>query len=316
MPELRWALLLIGILFLAGLALWELRKQRNARVLDAAQPRAAAGAESEGAGHGNGSRAEPVLSMEAFGRADSGHLGPAMQRDTIGRLPAVEIVYASVVDNPSMPAYGQSHVAPASGNAADYIVAREDQSSAGAAFGGAAAAERAAAWLAQQEAAPDTRHLRLDWPPEDQRQIVALRLVAREGEALTGAALRQALVGEGFEHGEFDIFHKPLGDGRVIASAASLTRPGTFAIAQMDTQSFAGLNLFCVLPGPLPHRESFERLLQVGRTLAQRIRGVLCDGKGRPLTDSRIVELRREVAALAQASESAAAAQRVVASSG
>ncbi len=316
MPELRWALLLIGILFLAGLALWELRKQRNARLPRATSSAAAAEAEAEGAGHGNGSRTEPVLSMETLGRHDSGHHNPATQRDPIGRLPVVEIVDPSVLDNPSMPAYGQSHLAHASGDTAGYIAAREDQANAGAPVGAAAAADRAAAWLAQQEAASDTRHVRLDWPPEDQRQIVALRLTARDGEVITGAALRQALVGEGFEHGEFEIFHKALGDGRVIVSAASLMRPGTFALAQMDTQMFAGLNLFCVLPGPLPHRESFERLLQVGRTLAQRIRGVLCDAKGRPLTDSRISELRREVAALAQASESAAAAQRAVASSG
>jgi FtsZ-interacting cell division protein ZipA len=138
----------------------------------------------------------------------------------------------------------------------------------------------------------------LAWPPESERIILALRLVPRSGERFLGVSVRQALVGEGFQHGEFSIFHKPLGDGRVILSIASLTRPGTFDPAAMDGASFAGLNLFAVLPGPLPGRESFERLLLVGRTLAQRLRGDLLDQRGLPLDEARLEELRRDAAAV------------------
>jgi cell division protein ZipA len=134
----------------------------------------------------------------------------------------------------------------------------------------------------------------LGWPPESERIILALRLVPRSGERFLGVSVRQALVGEGFQHGEFSIFHKPLGDGRVILSIASLTRPGTFEPSTMDAASFAGLNLFTVLPGPLSGRESFERLLLVGRTLAQRLRGELLDQRGQPLDEARLEELRRD----------------------
>lgn len=161
----------------------------------------------------------------------------------------------------------------------------------------AEAAPRPAEWV-DQDLSGNPPPLVLAWPPEAERIILALRLVPRSGERFLGVSVRQALVGEGFQHGEFSIFHKPLGDGRVILSIASLTRPGTFDPATMDTASFAGLNLFAVLPGPLPGRESFERLLLVGRILAQRLRGDLLDQRGQPLDEVRLEELRRDAAAV------------------
>jgi cell division protein ZipA len=158
----------------------------------------------------------------------------------------------------------------------------------------AAAVEKASAWLADSVPGELPQSVVLDWPPEEQRRIVSLRVVPRPGERFNGSALRQALVGEGFVHGELEIYHKPIGDGRALLSAASLTRPGTFDPRTIDGLLFAGLNLFAVLPGPLPPRDTVERLVLVGRTLAQRLRGEALDGRGQPLTDARVAELRRE----------------------
>lgn len=127
--------------------------------------------------------------------------------------------------------------------------------------------------------------------------IIALRVVAREGERFTGAALRQALQGEGFVHGDLDIFHRAAADGRPLMSAASLTKPGSFDLATMDSARFLGVNLFAVLPGPLPGRDAVDKLLLVGHTLAQRLRGNLLDSKGQALTETRLAEMRREAAA-------------------
>ena len=132
--------------------------------------------------------------------------------------------------------------------------------------------------------------------PVGEPVIIALRVVAREGERFTGAALRQALQGEGFVHGEMNIFHRAVADGRTLMSAASLTKPGSFDLATMDSSRFLGLNLFAVLPGPLPGRDTVDKLLLVGHTLSQRLRGQLLDAKGQALTETRLAELRREAA--------------------
>jgi cell division protein ZipA len=145
--------------------------------------------------------------------------------------------------------------------------------------------------LPPEETAP---RVRIEWPPEDQRRVVGLRVVGKGGERFTGASLRQALQGEGFVHGEMDIFHRPVADGRVLMSAASLTQPGTFNLDTMDASLFRGLNLFAVLPGPIAGRDAVDKLLLVGHTLAQRVRGELQDSRGQALTESRLAEMRRE----------------------
>ena len=142
--------------------------------------------------------------------------------------------------------------------------------------------------------------MQLVWPPEDRRLIVGLRIVGQNGEKLTGGSLRQALLGEGFRHGELQIFHRPLADGRVVFSAASLTRPGSFDLEHMDSQLFLGLNLFAVLPGVLAGEETFDRMVDSARRISQRLRAEMLDARGTPLSDARIAELRREAAGAGQ----------------
>jgi cell division protein ZipA len=134
----------------------------------------------------------------------------------------------------------------------------------------------------------------VDWPPDAQRQIVSLRLVATS-ERFVGRSLRQALAAEGFVLGRFAIFHKPDDEQRAVLSAASLTRPGTFDADTMDSQHFGGLSLFAVLPGPRPAPQAFEELVNTARNLNDRLHGVLQDERGSPLTTARIAWLRERV---------------------
>ncbi|HXY97009.1 MAG TPA: cell division protein ZipA C-terminal FtsZ-binding domain-containing protein [Steroidobacteraceae bacterium] len=141
----------------------------------------------------------------------------------------------------------------------------------------------------------------VEWPPDQERHIVALRLVAMQPERFAGRSLRQALAAEGFVLGQFDIFHKPDEAQRAILSAASLTRPGTFDADTMDSQHFGGLSLFAVLPGPMSPPEAFEELVTTARNLNDRLCGVLQDEGGTPLTPARIASLRARLAAGAPA---------------
>ena len=135
----------------------------------------------------------------------------------------------------------------------------------------------------------------VEWPPDDQRHIVALRLVAPLPERFAGRSLRQALAAEGFVLGRFAIFHKPDEAHRAVLSAASLTRPGTFDADTMDSQHYGGLSLFAVLPGPKPPPQAFDELVFTARSLNERLQGVLQDEQGGPLTPSRIATLRERL---------------------
>jgi cell division protein ZipA len=122
----------------------------------------------------------------------------------------------------------------------------------------------------------------VDWPAENLRHIVSLRIVASRQDRLSGRALRQALTGSGFRHGQFGIFHLPAADGRVVLSAASLVRPGMLDPENMDFQRFAGVNLFAVLPGPLSTQRTLDQLASVATGLATRIEGRVQDENGGP----------------------------------
>ena len=141
----------------------------------------------------------------------------------------------------------------------------------------------------------------VDWPDEDSRKIIALRLVSGAGERFAGRAVRLALAGEGFQLGKFEIFHKPGPDSRAVLSAASLTKPGTFSLDTMDAQRFGGLSLFAVLPGPLSPLATFDELLITARSLNDRLRGALQDERGEPLTPMRSANLRESLSAAASA---------------
>ncbi len=138
---------------------------------------------------------------------------------------------------------------------------------------------------------------RVDWPPDERRRVVALRLVAPQPERFAGRSLRQALAAEGFVLGRFAIFHKPDDEQRAVLSAASLTRPGTFDVETMDSQHYGGLSLFAVLPGPKPPPQAFDELIVTARNLNERLCGVLQDEQGSPLTPARIALLRERLSA-------------------
>lgn len=315
MAELRWALLLTGLIFVVGLVFWERRKRRSRDVeragipgIDPSQGARSSAAQLRAARDASfdpGAREEPTFSMPGLPRRDPVRDLPVVEIDPrtgegpgVGDLPVFDMAYQN--RNTIRGTDGSAHVSeprlvsvPGEDSVSGEVPLRREASvPSEASLPGPV--ERASAWLADSVPAELPQTPVLDWPPEEQRQIVALRVVPRAGERFTGAALRQALVGEGFVHGEFEIYHKPTGDGRVVISAASLTRPGTFDPRTIDGLLFAGLNLFAVMPGPLPPRDTIERLCLVARTLAQRLRGDTQDSRGQPLTDARVAELRRE----------------------
>ncbi len=144
---------------------------------------------------------------------------------------------------------------------------------------------------------PPARVPRVEWPPDERRRVVALRLVATQPERFAGRSLRQALAAEGFVLGRFAIFHKPDEEQRAVLSAASLSTPGTFDEDTMDSQHYGGLSLFAVLPGPKPPPETFEELILTARSLNDRLQGELQDEQGSPLTPARIALLRERLGA-------------------
>lgn len=277
MSELRWILLVLGVLFIAALAWWEMRKPRQGRSDEAER---SSGREPvfppASEEHGSIRRLrEPTLTLPEIRPRESVREPPIIESiDDDSRI-GLRIDGERIEDEA-----GEEEAEPAEPPVEPIVPAPETPP------------VRRPPPL---DVAPEPVEPIVEWPEESLRRILALRLVAPATERFPGRALRQALAAEGFVLGKFSIFHKPGPDARAVVSAASLTRPGTFDLATMDVQRFGGLSLFAVLPGPLPAAETFDELLTTARNLNARLRGALQDEHGQPLTPARVAAIRESL---------------------
>jgi FtsZ-interacting cell division protein ZipA len=353
MPELRLTLLVVGLIFLVGLAWWELRRPHQVRGSDLPRP-------------GPDPLDRPaertadwdLPSPSALSRTRSPELElPRMSaRDPEEELPVVEVGPAEFAAFEARAESAHAEAAPAEQTAelvsADFaadFTAPEAQfidTRFGADFANEFVAEPVAAapGTAQMDGlleelgasqiadppisdievtagpdghapepvptvavapaapvplstpeAPPTAVV-VEWPAADASQVIAVRVISI-GEKFSGRAVRLALAAEGFVLGKFEIFHKPAADGRALLSIASLNKPGTFDSHFIDMQRYSGLNLFAVLPGPLPGPAAVDELLACAQILAQRLHAVLQDEQGAPLTPARTAAMHNLAAA-------------------
>ena len=298
MPQLRWTLLLLGVLFLAGLAWWEWRKPRQANsnrpAHDPATPEPPTRV-----------LREPTLTLPEMRARDpmgSSHPLPVVDVNEDESLMGLridgepveqEVALAEAMEGaapllepiiPSPPLPDPPVLEEGAGDGVD------DRSS-------------AATYAPPLPELPKPSEPIVEWPPEEARRIVALRIVSVTPERFAGRAVRTALVAEGFMLGKYSIYHKPDAAHRSVLSAASLSKPGTFDAETIDTQRFTGLSLFAVLPGPKSPREAFEELLATARNLNERLQGGLQDERGGPLTPTRIASLREGMGSVVAAGQ-------------
>ncbi len=295
MPELRWTLLLLGALFIAVLAWSERRKDRH----------------SARSGH------EPTISdtppssrLSREPAAQELSLPEMRARDLSSPqdLPVVQVEDESLIglriegQRAERQFAREELLAPAAEEVvSDLPVLEAADAEVEAEVDEEVDEERTVAMSAAAEPAGGSSGASaepiVDWPPEEDRRIIALRIVSISPERFSGRAIRTALVAEGFVHGRFSIFHKPDAHNRAVLSAASLSKPGMFDLETIDTQRFNGVNLFAVVSGTQPAREMFEQLLSCARNLNDRLEGGLQDDRGGPLTPSRIAALRESLGA-------------------
>jgi cell division protein ZipA len=306
MPELRWTLLILGVVFVAGLAWWERRRPHQASRQSphiGGEPRPTSGNDGSWGPDTESSAPrvmrEPTITLPEIRTEVRGEIRSDVRSEVRAELrvreppPPRELPVVEIADDDSLIGLRVD------GDRVEDEVAEEE------AEAEEPEAEEAIVPIAPVPVVVAPAQLPVppppvmasvqplvDWPPEEQRKLVALRLVAPAPERFQGRAMRQALAAEGFLLGKFDIFHKPDAENRAVLSAASLTKPGTFDLETMDTQRFIGLNLFAVLPGPKTPQRAFEDLLITARTLNERLQGALQDERGGPLTPTRIAAIR------------------------
>src|SRR6202789_4059244 len=130
----------------------------------------------------------------------------------------------------------------------------------------------------------------------EQQKIISVRVCAPGEMRWSGTTLLSALELHGLAYGRYQVFHRRHSDGRSLFCVASLIEPGTFDVARMSSEEFRGITLFAVLPGPVEPLLTVDELLGAARGLAQELAGMVQDNKGMPLSPQRAAALRDDVA--------------------
>ena len=134
----------------------------------------------------------------------------------------------------------------------------------------------------------------------DETIIVLNILPVTDGEVFPGADLLDVFDRAGLEYGQYDVFHRvrETDEGpRSVFSVASATEPGSFDITTMADESFRGLTMFMVLPGPMRGVDGFADMLATARRIAEQIRGDVKDRNRSTLTRQTAHHIREEIIA-------------------
>jgi cell division protein ZipA len=266
MNELRWILLVAGLLLLGGLYLWGMRGRWRGQGDDDGSRRPAVftgGVQGFETGETVPEDSEEPAVLRAERRVE-----PGFDDDAAG----TEMPPARHIDFDDDAALET----PAIGRREPTFSTRPEP---------VAAPAHSEPEIREEPAAPVTRP----------QKIMAIRVSAQAPARFDGADLLDALRAEGLGFGRYDIFHRLHEDGRPIFSVTSLREPGTFDLQDMPNTHYTGIAMFTVLPGPVSAVDAFDEMVFTARALATHLSGALADERGAPLTALRVNKLREEV---------------------
>jgi len=144
----------------------------------------------------------------------------------------------------------------------------------------------------------------VDWPAEDARRIVTLRILpSRQDRWRAGLCVRAGCL----RVSTWPVRHLSLArdDGRVFISAASLVRPACSTRPPWTFSAFAGINVFAVLPGPVSADEALQRLAQVAVEVAARVGGRVQDENSSPFSAGEALQWRQRCLSAIQGAQAA-----------
>ncbi len=130
--------------------------------------------------------------------------------------------------------------------------------------------------------------------------VLAITVMAKEGERFAGDDLRNWFETLKLRHGEMGLFHyrppgKPLRAPPTF-SVASVLKPGSFDVEQMEDITVPGICMFVRFPGPDDPVAAFEEMLRTARKIADGLDGVVCDETRSTLTGQVINHMRERIA--------------------
>jgi len=323
MDQLRLILLIVGVLLIAGIFIWELRKKRAAArrraqlVEHLSEDERSSFAGESGLGHVDHiGRSDPFEVVDQIqGRRSGDRESPIDEEDD----EAVALTgYDIDEDFPGEPKEDVTETQAGAGIAAaesvpavggemsplgSFAARRDSPEQLDLAGLELSAPARGGDVPVEREARREERGVRIErtvTADNEEELHIVMTVMARSGERFAGEALRHALEHADLYHGDMNIFHRheqPKDPATpTLFSAANVLAPGHFEPARMDVQTSPGIAMFMRLPGPQQPSDAFQQMLDAAKTVAEDLNGTLCDETRSTLTPQSINHLRERIA--------------------
>jgi cell division protein ZipA len=137
-----------------------------------------------------------------------------------------------------------------------------------------------------------------DRPSTADDKIISLYVVARPLMALRGEAILKAAEDVDLDYGEMRIFNRVVersGRRQIVFRMANAVKPGTFDLDNLWNLTTPGLVLFMQLPGPLEGLKAFNSMLDCAKKLAVELNAELRDETRSVLSNQTIDHMREEI---------------------
>ncbi|NGY06161.1 cell division protein ZipA C-terminal FtsZ-binding domain-containing protein [Solimonas terrae] len=132
-----------------------------------------------------------------------------------------------------------------------------------------------------------------------EEKLVNLLIAEREGTAIFGPKIHQALASQNLQFGDRKIYHR-VQSGEAVFSIASLIKPGTLDPAEQASFSTPGLTVFMVLPNAAKPRDAVRDMVATTRALAEQLNAEVFDANRQLFTAEAQRVLTAEVEAWAK----------------
>lgn len=131
--------------------------------------------------------------------------------------------------------------------------------------------------------------------PETLPPVIALHVLALEGDRFGGGQILQVLLSSGLQFGDMNIFHRheeENGQGAVLFSVANAVEPGVFDLDHIDQLRTPGLSFFMELGRNVDPVNAFEFMVDSARYASRMLGGQLCDERRSELTPETVERCR------------------------
>lgn len=138
---------------------------------------------------------------------------------------------------------------------------------------------------ATSDKAADTDHIGID-------DVIVLYLVARRGEFLKGEQLLSASLASDLHFGDMNIFHRFDRQQQILFSLSDMVEPGSFVYEKMHEHKTRGVSLFIQLNLCVDPVQALDDMLVCAHTLASMLDLQICDHNRQLLNESVAGSLR------------------------